>query len=240
MHSSPPFAPRASRSRRAPRAPRARLRHTVAVATLLLVGCGTPPVRDGLPSSIPADIDRVADAVPRVETLRSGGPNKPYEALGRRYVPATSDIAWREIGLASWYGSKFHGRATASGEIYDMFAMTAAHPTLPIPSFARVRNRANGREVIVRVNDRGPFVAGRAIDLSYAAARRLGLLAGVATVEILRLTNDMIRSGTWAGTHATPAPVAPVPEGIAGPDPLGALLVERGLAPDSPSPRAPP
>lgn len=213
----------------------------LAVLLLALGACSTPPLRDGPPQRIPVDPEQVPDAVPRVETLRAGGPNKPYEALGRRYVPAADDIPWQERGLASWYGRKYHGRATASGEPYDMFAMTAAHPTLPIPSFARVRNPANGREVIVRVNDRGPFVAGRAIDLSYAAARRLGLLAGVATVEILRLTNDMIRSGAWAGAQATPAADVPlpVPEGLAGRDPLGALLVERGLAPDAPGPRAP-
>jgi rare lipoprotein A len=179
--------------------------------------------------------------VPRVEPLRSGGPNKPYEVLGRRYVPATRDIAWSEVGLASWYGSKFHGRATASGEVYDMFAMTAAHPTLPIPSFVRVRNPANGREVIVRVNDRGPFVAGRVIDLSYAAARRLGLLAGVAPVELLRLTNEMIRSGAWAGARAAPnaTPAEGRADAAADGDPLGALLFERGWAPGPAPQRAP-
>jgi rare lipoprotein A len=100
----------------------------------------------------------------------------------------------RESGLASWYGRKFHGRPTASGEPYDMFAMTAAHKTLPIPSYARVRNPANGREIIVRVNDRGPFAEGRIIDLSWVAALRLGVLAGVAPVEVQRLTFDDIRA----------------------------------------------
>jgi rare lipoprotein A len=131
---------------------------------LLLAACGTPPrpvVRDGPPRAVPAGLDQVPDAVPRLEPLRIGGPNKPYEVLGRWYAPASTDIAWRERGLASWYGAKFHGRPTASGEVYDMFAMTAAHKTLPIPSYARVRNPASGREVIVRVNDRGPFVDGR-------------------------------------------------------------------------------
>lgn len=235
MPPSPSAADRAGR----PRRPRG-VRGAAAVILLsLLAACGTPPLRDGLPPSIPTGIDRVPDAVPRVEPLREGGPNKPYEVLGRRYVPATGDVAWREIGLASWYGRKFHGRATASGEIYDMFAMTAAHPTLPIPSFVRVRNPANGREAIVRVNDRGPFVAGRVIDLSYAAARRLGLLAGVAPVELQRLTHEMIRSGAWAGGPAATlaAPAAPPADGG---DPLGMLLVERGLAPPAPDPRPSP
>ena len=110
---------------------------------------------------------------PKVESIRSGGPNKPYEVFGREYVPFTQDRAFRERGLASWYGRKFQGRPTASGEIYDMYAMTAAHPTLPIPSYARVRNPANGREIVVRVNDRGPFHPGRIIDLSYTAALKL-------------------------------------------------------------------
>ena len=90
--------------------------------------------------------------------------------LGRDYVPITRDSAFSERGLASWYGKKFHGRRTANGETYDMYAMTAAHPTLPLPSYARIRNPANGREVVVRINDRGPFHAGRIVDLSYAAA----------------------------------------------------------------------
>jgi rare lipoprotein A len=109
----------------------------------------------------------------------------------------TQDLPFTERGLASWYGRKFQGRRTSSGEPYDMFAMTAAHPTLPIPSYARVRNPANGREVVVRVNDRGPFHAGRIIDLSYTAALKLDLLRGVAPVEVERITFDEIRAGTW-------------------------------------------
>jgi rare lipoprotein A len=102
-----------------------------------------------------------------------------------------------ETGGASWYGRKFHGRPTSSGEPYDMLAMTAAHKTMPIPSYARVRNPANGREIVVRINDRGPFVEGRVIDLSYAAAARLDLLRGVARVQVQRLTHDEIRTGFW-------------------------------------------
>eukprot|EP01036_Dinobryon_divergens_P051930 gene51930-69493_t len=108
------------------------------------------------------------------------------EALARMLV---------ERGLASWYGQKFHGRRTASGETYNMLAMTAAHKTMPIPSYARVRNLANGQEIIVRVNDRGPFSPKRVIDLSYAAAVKLGLEGGVANVEVERITHDEIRAG---------------------------------------------
>ena len=149
---------------------------------------------DGLPEQIPSGLDQVPDAVPRIEPLRVGGPNKPYEALGRTYVPMTTDMPLLERGGASWYGRKYHGRPTSTGEPYDMFAMTAAHPTMPLPSYARVTNPANGRQVIVRVNDRGPFVPGRVIDLSYTAALRLGLLRGVAPVEVERLTHEAIRA----------------------------------------------
>jgi len=196
-------------------APRtARLGWALAVAAVLC-GCASGPSRqagrtpaeprglaadaDGPGANPPADLASIPDAEPRVEAIRVGGPNKPYQALGREYVPATGDVAISERGLASWYGRKFHGRRTASGELYDMYAMTAAHPTLPIPSYARIRNPANGREVLVRVNDRGPFVAGRIVDLSYAAAFRLDLLRGVAPVELERLTFDEIRTGAWRG-----------------------------------------
>ena len=177
---------------------------------LLLAGCGTTPKpapgsprpapsadRDGVGTDVPADLASLPDAEPRIEPIRPGGANKPYSVLGRDYVPITRDGAFSERGLASWYGKKFHGRRTANGETYDMYAMTAAHPTLPLPSYARIRNPANGREVIVRINDRGPFHAGRIVDLSYAAALRLDLLRGVAPVELDRLTFDEIRAGTW-------------------------------------------
>lgn len=150
--------------------------------------------RDGPPQHLPSGLERTPDAVPRVETLRVGGPNKPYEVFGVRYVPMTDDLPLQESGMASWYGRKFHGRPTSNGEIYDMLGMTAAHKTMPLPSFARVRNPANGREIIVRVNDRGPFVAGRVIDLSYTAALRLDLLRGVAAVEVQRITHAEIRA----------------------------------------------
>ena len=151
--------------------------------------------RDGPEAKPPPNLEAVPDAVPQVEPIRSGGPNKPYEIAGHTYVPLTDDRALTEKGLASWYGKKFHGHRTASGEAYNMYAMTAAHKTLPIPSYARVRNPANGKEVVVRVNDRGPFSPGRVIDLSYTAALKLGVLNGVAQVEITRITVDDIRTG---------------------------------------------
>ena len=162
--------------------------------------------RDGPEANPPSDLASVPDAEPRLEPIRQGGPNKPYEALGHDYVPLTDDRAFSERGLASWYGKKFHGRRTASGEPYNMYAMTAAHPTLPIPSYARVRNPANDREVVVRINDRGPFHSGRVIDLSYAAAYKLGVLKGVAPVELSRITLDEIRSGAWRKTAPAEGP----------------------------------
>ncbi|MBW8760292.1 MAG: septal ring lytic transglycosylase RlpA family protein [Burkholderiales bacterium] len=165
--------------------------------------------RDGPEAHPPANLEAVPDAVPQLEGIRNGGPNKPYEIGGKTYTPLTDDRALTEKGLASWYGKKFHGRRTASGEAYNMYAMTAAHKTLPIPSYARVRNPANGKEVIVRVNDRGPFSPGRVIDLSYTAALKLGVLAGVTPVEVTRITADDIRTGA-ALRKATPgeAPAA--------------------------------
>jgi rare lipoprotein A len=161
--------------------------------------------RDGPGADPPADVASRPDAEPRAEVVRSGGANKPYQILGRAYVPFTEDAPFHERGLASWYGRKFHGRPTAIGETYDMYAMTAAHPTLPLPSYARIRNPANGREIVVRVNDRGPFHSGRIVDLSYAAAAKLGLLRGVAPVELERITYGDIRAGTWRrrGDEAT-------------------------------------
>jgi rare lipoprotein A len=188
------------------------------VLGLVLAGCASGPRRggDGPGANPPANVATLPDAEPRIESIKPGGANKPYQVLGRDYVPITRDASFSERGLASWYGRQFDGRRTASGEIYDMYAMTAAHPTLPIPSYARIRNPANGREVVVRINDRGPFHAGRIVDLSYAAAARLDLLRGVAPVELERITFDEIRAGTWrrAGTDATrfAAPRAPAIE----------------------------
>lgn len=139
---------------------------------------------DGPADNAPHDIDSIQDAVPRVETplVRA---NKPYTALGKSYIPKTGYEPFKQTGIASWYGKRYHGQRTSSGEIYDMFAMTAAHTILPLPSYLRVTNPANKKSVIVRVNDRGPFHSDRIVDLSYAAAYKLRLAnTGSGYVEI--------------------------------------------------------
>jgi rare lipoprotein A len=149
---------------------------------------------DGPGDNPPANLDQLADAEPRLEPLHRFA-NNPYTVFGQQYVPYTALAPYRERGVGSWYGRKFHGQRTSSGELYDMYAMTAAHATLPIPSYARVTNLANGRSVIVRVNDRGPFLAGRLIDLSYAAAYKLGYAgAGSASVEVESIMGDDMRT----------------------------------------------
>jgi peptidoglycan lytic transglycosylase len=129
---------------------------------------------DGPGDNPPPNLEAIPDAVPRLEALHRFA-NRPYAVFGRDYVPATTLRPYKERGIASWYGRKFHNEKTSTGEIYDMYAMSAAHPTLPLPSYARVTNVATGKSVVVRVNDRGPFHPGRVIDLSYAAAYRLGI-----------------------------------------------------------------
>jgi len=142
---------------------------------------------DGPGDNPPADLASIPDAEPRLEPLHRFA-NRPYQVLGRDYVPMTALTDHRERGTGSWYGRRFHGQPTSSGERYDMYGMTAAHPTLPIPSYARVTNLTNGRSVVVRINDRGPFLAGRVIDLSYTAAWKLGYTdAGSASVEVQAL-----------------------------------------------------
>jgi rare lipoprotein A len=158
---------------------------------LTLGGCSSSPSKqastapkgggyyldDGPEANPPANLDAVPDAVPRDEPLHRFA-NRTYVALGNTYTPQTERRAYSEEGLASWYGRRFNGKKTASGEPYDMYAMTAAHPTLPIPSYARVTALATGKSVVVRINDRGPFHSNRIIDLSYTAAYKLGYLGG--------------------------------------------------------------
>ncbi len=131
------------------------------------------------------DVSGVPDAVPRWEPLSRGGNRSPYTVWGKQYYVMDTAKGYKEQGIASWYGKKFHGHLTSNGETYDMYAMSAAHRSLPLPSFVRVTNLENGRSVVVRVNDRGPFHADRLIDLSYAAAAKLGFVQkGTARVEV--------------------------------------------------------
>jgi len=191
------------------------------LACLLIAGCASKPgprtasssgasppsksggyyLEDGPGANAPANLDQVPDAVPRLEPLHRFA-NRPYSVFGREYVPATELRPYRERGIASWYGRKFHGASTSMGEPYDMYAMTAAHPTLPLPSYAKVTHVASGRSVIVRVNDRGPFLHGRVIDLSYAAESRLGFVRdGSAEVEVEAILPQGV--GLMAAQRAT-------------------------------------
>lgn len=157
---------------------------------------------DGPEEKPPAGLQNVPDAQPKYEALHKYA-NKPYSVLGQTYIPLAEGEPYKARGRASWYGKKFHGLKTASGEIYDMYAMTAAHPVLPIPSYVRVTHLNNGKSVVVRVNDRGPFLNNRIIDLSYTAAYKLGLLqAGSGPVEVEKINVlgaeiSASRSGTY-------------------------------------------
>ena len=188
-------------------------------------GTGTRPggyYKDDGPGDNPPDLATVREPEPRIEPLHRFA-NNPYNVFGVPYAPMTSlATPYRQRGLGSWYGRKFHGQKTSSGEIYDMYGMTAAHPTLPIPSYARVTNPGNGRSVIVRVNDRGPFHTGRIIDLSYTAAWKLGYVsAGSTPLDVELLTPELIaslktapRQGAAATAVARTEP-APAPAAVA-------------------------
>ena len=198
--------------------------------SLVLAACGSRPVKpdspgaagsdssqgsargggyyldDGPGNISEAEIARIPDAVPRTENIRAAN-SRPYTALGRQYVPMKNYQPYRERGVASWYGRRYHGNQTASGEPYDMYAMTAAHTTLPIPSYVRVTNPENGRSVVVRVNDRGPFLNDRLIDLSYVAAHKLGIVqkgSGLVEVEWIDTRPEtMARAATASGNTVT-------------------------------------
>src|SRR5215475_14103583 len=209
--------------------------HTLLLASFLLTACSTTPKPsppgvpagsapaptpkpgyykdDGPGGSPPGNLDSVPDAQPRPEALHRFA-NRPYTVFGREYVPATSLRPYKERGVASWYGRKFHGEKTSIGETYDMYAMTAAHPTLPLPSYARVTNVATGKSVVVRVNDRGPFLHERVIDLSYAAAYRIGIAqkgSGLVDVEAI-IPSEAVIVATTPLPPVESAPVAaPLP-----------------------------
>jgi len=170
----------------------------LALAALALAGCAGAPQRPRPPPATPpethapappADVAAVPDAVPRLEPRSAHGNPPFYDTLGQRYYVLAAADGYIERGVASWYGPTFHGGNTSSGEPYDMYGMTAAHKTLPLPTYARVTNLKNGRSVVVRINDRGPFVANRLIDLSYSAAARLDMIReGTTLVEVRALT----------------------------------------------------
>jgi rare lipoprotein A len=201
---------------------------------------------DGPGDNPPANLDQIEDAEPRLEPLNRAA-NNPYTVFGQQYVPYKALTPYRQRGVGSWYGRKFHGQRTSSGAPYDMYAMTAAHATLPIPSYARVTNLANGRSVIVRVNDRGPFHSGRLVDLSYAAAYKLGYAgAGSASVEVESITRvdmPMIaaqrRQATQTVAAATPQPNAEQPVAEAKPTAPVILASASPLQPEPPK-SAPP
>jgi rare lipoprotein A len=176
------------------------------------------PNQDGPPAAeeVPANVAQIPDAVPVPEPKSNSGNPDSYEVYGDHYVILKDARGYRERGYASWYGKKFQGKRTSSGEPYDMFKMTAAHKTLPIPCYAKVTSIENGRSVIVRINDRGPFHEGRIIDLSYTAAVKLGSLGkGSIAVEVEAIDPSMPQPATMVARAppqaAKPAPVAPAP-----------------------------
>ena len=152
--------------------------------SLVLSACATGSQHDGAPA-LPVDVSAIPDAVPREEPRSRYGNPEYYDVLGKRYYVLNSSKGYVESGIASWYGTKFHGKRTSSGETYDMNAMTAAHKTLPLPTYVEITNLENRKSAIVKVNDRGPFHENRIIDLSYAAAMKLGIIAhGTGLVEV--------------------------------------------------------
>jgi rare lipoprotein A len=173
---------------------------------LLLSACSTQPTRT--PSQPPPDVASVPDAVPKPVTRSTRGNPPFYDVLGKRYFVKASAEGVVERGVASWYGPGFHKENTSTGEPYDMYAMTAAHTTLPIPFYARVTNLSNGKSVVVYVNDRGPFKDGRIVDLSLAAATKLDMIkAGTALVELEVITVDGASPSSLANTKAVTGPI---------------------------------
>ncbi|WP_415885897.1 septal ring lytic transglycosylase RlpA family protein [Neptuniibacter sp. QD37_6] len=183
---------------------------------IALVGCsststttnsGRYSMRHDKAPDRPVDVSHVKDAVPKVEPKSRGGNKSPYTVFGKQYWVMNSSLGYNETGTASWYGKKFHGHKTSNGEIYDMYKMSAAHKSLPIPTYLKVTNLANNRQVIVRVNDRGPFHGNRIIDLSYAAASKLDILKhGTGNVRLEAI--DPRAWQTSGAVVAAPEPTA--------------------------------
>jgi peptidoglycan lytic transglycosylase len=188
------------------------------IATLVAItiaGCSSAPSKpggyyldDGPGANPPADLDSIPEPTPKTEPINKYT-SRPYVVLGRTYAPHAQLVPYKERGVATWYGKRYHGQKTSSGEVYDMYAFSAAHTLLPLPSYARVTNVANGKSVVVRVNDRGPFHGDRLIDLSYAAAHRIGIVGqGSAMVEVESLIPGSGEAPVLASTPVAPAPVA--------------------------------
>ena len=219
-------------------------RFLTVLAVLALAACASAPERapaskpggyyldDGPGPNPPDNLDAIPDAVPKLEPINRFA-SRPYSVLGRSYRPYTELTPYKARGVASWYGKRYHGQRTSSGEPYDMYAMTAAHTVLPVPSYARVTNLANGKSVVVRVNDRGPFHEDRLIDLSYVAAQHLGLLGrGSGLVEVEAIIPGAAPSGSEPVTAARePHPAAA--------EPLPATPASQAAAPQQPEPAAP-
>ena len=191
-----------------------------------------PPPRD-------IDVSNLPNAVPKVEPIRKAGNKSPYTVFGKTYRVLPSSLGYRERGIASWYGNKFHGRKTSNGEIYSMYEMTAAHKSLPIPSYVKVTNLDNGRTVIVRVNDRGPFHGDRIIDLSYAAAKKLDYSnKGTANVEVVAIDprahqansrqSDLVQKNSLPTSSV---PKSPAPKNLAEPSPVS-KQAKAGIEPE--------
>jgi rare lipoprotein A len=181
-------------------------RYGVILFSCVLAACSMG-VRDGPPENTDYDWSKIPDATPKVEAKSRYGNPANYEVLGKEYHVMKSAKGFTQKGIASWYGSKFHGQRTSDGEVYDMHKMTAAHKTLPLPSYVEVTNHNNGRKIVVRVNDRGPFHKGRIIDLSYAAAAKLGVTAtGTAPVTIRVVTPDTVNDGAASQASAAVKP----------------------------------
>ncbi len=198
---------------------------------------------DGPGHLSPADVALVPDAVPRAEPVLART-SRPYTVFGRTYTPMNALVPYRERGMASWYGRRYHGKPTSSGEKYDMYAMTAAHPTLPIPSYVRVTRTDTGRSVVVRVNDRGPFLQNRVIDLSYTAAAKLGFVQmGSAEVEVETITQfgvpeaapvQLVRGAAVVpAAAAAPAAAAPAVVASASAAPVSAPAAPSAAAPSA-------
>ncbi|WP_461481808.1 septal ring lytic transglycosylase RlpA family protein [Porticoccus sp.] len=172
-----------------------------------------PPPKD-------VDVTNIPDAVPKVEPITKAGNKSPYEVFGKTYEVLPTSLGFRQRGMASWYGNKFHGQSTSNGEAYSMYEMTAAHKTLPIPCYVRVTNLENGRSVIVRVNDRGPFHGDRIIDLSYVAAKKLGYSdRGTAQVAIETIDPRQYQNNSVEQPQIYPQPsVLPSTQPVAGND----------------------